>query len=365
MLGLVHAFDFLSSDLEKAEQLPALVAVYGDEPFLKQLTLAKIKGSVERHGDVPIASWESSEALWADISDELFTPSLFGSRHRVVIVRQADSFVTEFRSQLEDYLAGNPPGATLVLELKSWPGNTRLARAVAQTGLAVTCRAPQRRSGKQMVIDKKELLPWIKVHAQGAHAIKLTARQVELVFELVGESLGLIDGELAKLALFADRTGKLTDEQVLKIVGGWRTQSTWELLDMICDGDAAAALAQLDRLIQSGEYPQALFGAFSWSLRRFAAAVRIVEAQEARDQRISLDGALEAAGVRKFPKDDFNKALSQLRQIGRRRSGRLYRKLLDADLKMKRSHSSPERARFVMEELIFELSSALRSQTHG
>ena len=179
---------------------------------------------------------------------------------------------------------------------------------------------------------------------------------------MVGENLGLIDGELAKLALFADQAGALSDKQVLDVVGGWRTQSTWELLDKVCQGDAAGALAQLDRLIQSGEHPQALFGAFSWSLRRFAAAVRIVEAQETRGQRANLSSALAAAGVNKFPKDRFDNALAQLRQIGRRRGQRLYRRLLDADLKMKRSHSSPQRARFVLEELIFELSSALSTK---
>jgi DNA polymerase-3 subunit delta len=362
MLGLVHAFDFLSSDLKKPDQLPALVAIYGDEPFLKQLTLSAIKRSVERDGDAPIASWEASEARWADISDELLTPSLFGSGHQIVIVRQADAFVTAFRPQLEDYVAGNPQDATLVLELNSWPGNTRLAKAVSQAGLAVTCRAPQRKSGKRMVSDQKALLQWIGQHAKQVHALQLTARQVELVFELVGENLGLIDGELAKLALFADQAGALSDKQVLDVVGGWRTQSTWELLDKVCQGDAAGALAQLDRLIQSGEHPQALFGAFSWSLRRFAAAVRIVEAQETRGQRANLSSALAAAGVNKFPKDRFDNALAQLRQIGRRRGQRLYRRLLDADLKMKRSHSSPHRARFVLEELIFELSSALSTK---
>ena len=168
MLGLVHAFDFLSSDLKKPDQLPALVAIYGDEPFLKQLTLSAIKRSVERDGDAPIASWEASEARWADISDELLTPSLFGSGHQIVIVRQADAFVTAFRPQLEDYVAGNPQDATLVLELNSWPGNTRLAKAVSQAGLAVTCRAPQRKSGKRMVTDQKALLQWIGQHAKQA-----------------------------------------------------------------------------------------------------------------------------------------------------------------------------------------------------
>lgn len=362
MLGVVHAFDFLDAELQSADQLPALLAIYGDEPYLKQLALAQIKRLVGGDDGAPIASWDASEARWADVSDELLTPSLFGSGDRVVIVRQADAFVTSFRAQMEDYVAKDPAGATLVLELKSWPANTRLAKAVAQSGLAITCRAPQRKSGRHMVLDRKRLLEWIRAHADAAQSLKLTARQAELVFELVGENLGLIDGELAKLALFADGKGKLTDEQITDVVGGWRTQSTWELLDAICEGDAASALTQLDRLIQAGEHPQALFGAFSWSLRRFAAAVRVVEHQEAHQGRGSLSAALETVGVSKFPKDRFENAVKQIRQIGRHRAARLYRCLLNADLKMKRSHSQAQRARFVLEELILELSAALQTK---
>ena len=42
------------------------------------------------------------------------------------------------------------------------------------------------------------------------------------------------------LQLVADDAGRVSDETVVTVVGGWRTQTTWELLDRVCDGDAAA-----------------------------------------------------------------------------------------------------------------------------
>ncbi len=174
----------------------------------------------------------------------------------------------------------------------------------------------------------------------------------------MGESLSLIDQELAKLALFADDAGQVSDETVVTVVGGWRTQTTWELLDRVCDGDAAAGLAQLDRLLQSGEHPQALFGAVSWTLRRFAAAAHAIAVAEKQGRRIKIPDALVAVGFSKFPPQRLQQAEQQLRQIGRSRAMSLYHWLLDADLKLKGSHSAPERARFVLEKLILRLSKA-------
>ena len=69
-------------------------------------------------------------------------------------------------------------------------------------------------------------------------------------------------------------------------------------MDAVCDGDARQAIVQLDRLIIAGEHPLALFGAFSWTLRRYVAATRDVEQQQALGQRVSLSQALVDAGFR-------------------------------------------------------------------
>ena len=61
------------------------------------------------------------------------------------------------------------------------------------------------------------------------------------------------------------------------MVGGWRTKSVWELADTAAEGNAAEALKQLDKILQSGEKPIAIFGQLSWALRRYAVATRMFE----------------------------------------------------------------------------------------
>ena len=104
--------------------------------------------------------------------------------------------------------------------------------------------------------------------------------------------------------------------------------------------------------------PIALLGQISASLRRFAAATRLVEQAEATRRPITLRQALEQAGLKPFL---LGKAEGQLRQLGRTRASNLYHWLLNADLALKGTSSSAIRSRLVLEELIVRLSAPTRS----
>jgi hypothetical protein len=97
----------------------------------------------------------------------------------------------------------------------------------------------------------------------------------------------------------------------------------------------------------------------SSSLRRFAAASRLIEQAERSRRRVTLREALEQAGFKPFV---IGKAEGQLRKLGRERANRLYRWLLDADLALKGTSSSPARSRLVLEELIVRLSAQAAPQ---
>ena len=82
---------------------------------------------------------------------------------------------------------------------------------------------------------------------------------------------------------------RVIDAQLVRDnVGGWRTRTTWEMIDAAADGRAAVALAELDRLISAGEKPHGLLPQMSSSLRRFGAATAQIEAAEADRRRLPL-----------------------------------------------------------------------------
>jgi DNA polymerase-3 subunit delta len=233
---------------------------------------------------------------------------------------------------------------------------------VDEKGLQVDCRLPSKTVGKRTEPDENRLLQWLSRRAKHEHQVELESAAARLLWELVGPELGLVDQELAKLALFTGNGGKVTVQLVQDVVGGWRAKSIWDTIEAAAGGDAAEALAQLDRALQSGEHPQALFGQIAWSLRRFTVATRIYQRAERQGARISLQQALSQAGFRPWPAD-LAKAEKQIIQLGRDRAGRMLRWLLETDMAMKGSHSRPDRARFLLEMLF--LRQANRTSSAG
>ncbi len=356
MSHTLHALDYLAAP---EKHRPAAVAVvFGDDPFLKRQALAALQRQVLAGDDSPVTSYDCQERMpqWRDVIDELSTNSLFGGGPRVVVLDRADSFVSAERSRLEDYVAKPRSSGILIINVEEWPANTRLFKAVDQGGLQIDCKPPQRQAGKNKVVDEKAIAEWIIQWGKSRHSLTVTRDAAELLLELAGPVFGILDMDLAKLALFVPAGGKVTPELVQEAVGGWRTQTTWDLVDAAADGNAGEALVQLDRLLHAGEHPLALLGSISWSLRRYAAATRIYEQAERRGKRIELREALSQAGFRDWPLGTIKKAEERLKQLGRARAAKLYAWLLETDLSLKGSHSHESRGRLALEMLFLKLA---------
>jgi DNA polymerase-3 subunit delta len=297
----------------------------------------------EGEAEFSLTLFDGPTAELKDVLDELFTLAMFGGGKRLVVVDEADAFVTRFRPELEEYVARPASSAVLLLSLRSFPANTRLYKAVLAAGAVIECNAP----------PAPRLAKWVADWGAQSRKLRVSSAAAELLLDIIGPELGLLDQELAKLALVAAGDRKITVEMVQEMVGGWRAKTTWEMLDAALSGDAAAALAQLDRLLSSGETPVGLLGQISASLRRCAAATRTILRGESAGRRVALRNALEAAGVRSFV---LQKSERELRRLGRHRGSQLYHWLLEADLDLKGDSSLPPR--LILERLILRLAAA-------
>jgi DNA polymerase-3 subunit delta len=341
MAKAIHAIDYLADTAKHAPR--PVCAVFGEETFLRRQVVARLRKAVagDRDGEFSVAVFEGPNATLADVLDELSTMALFGGGKRLVVVEAADPFVTRYRAELENYVAKPKSSGLLVLEVKSWPSNTRLAKAVAAGGLAVDCASPK----------SAQLFKWVRLWAAEAHNVQLAPSAAELLVEMVGSELGLLDQEIARLALTVQPGEKLTAPMVQKAAGSWRSKTTWEMLDAALVGNAREAMLQLDRLFLSGEHPVAILGQISATLRRLAAATRTMLLAEAAGRRTTLRAALQGAGIKPFV---LSKAEGQLRHLGRHRGGRLYRWLLQADLDLKGASSIDPH--LVLQRLILRLA---------
>jgi DNA polymerase-3 subunit delta len=341
MPAILHAIDYLAAPQKHPPQ-PVCV-VFGEEPFLKRQVLKVVRQRVlgSADADFSLSVFEGPSAQWAEVVEELSTVAMFGGDKRLVVLEEADDFVSRHRTELEHYVARPKPSGVLVMDVKTWPSTTKLYKAVAASGLPVECTAPKAAS----------LPGWLSAWARQAHQLQLPVTAAEMLIELVGPELGLLDQEIARLALLTQREGKISTDLVRQQVGSWRTKTTWDMLDAALAGDARGAMAQLDRLLLSGETPIGILGQIAASLRRFAAATRLVLRAEAKGGRINVRSALEQAGVKGWV---LQKAEQQIRHLGRRRASQLYGWLLETDLGLKGESQVPPR--LILERLILRLA---------
>jgi DNA polymerase-3 subunit delta len=349
MAKTLHAIDYLAAP-DKTPARPVCV-VFGDEVFLKRQILLRLRQEVlGDEGDLSFSAFEGSSAVLRDVLANLSVLAMFGRGQRLAVVEEADDFVSRYRAELEDYVAKPKSSGVLVLDVKSWPSNTRLYKAVAAEGLTIDCSAP----------TATVLTRWLGAWAKQTHRIQLAAAAADTLVEMVGPELGLLDQELAKLALATGPGGNVTSEMIQELVGSWRTKTAWDMLDAALDGKPSDALVQLDRLLLAGENPVAILGQISASLRRFAAATQLILQAEATGRRISLRDVLGQTGIKPY---FLAKSESQLRRLGRQRGAQLYDWLLEADLDLKGDSQLPMRT--VLEQLLLRLAAPVSSPSQS
>ena len=329
-----------------------MAVVFGDDVFLRRTALHWL---IERTG--VHAEWvhyfDGDESDWVDVNDEVSTVSLFDQdEQKVVVVRNAAKFITANRAQLERLMENSHSNSILILETATWMSTTNLAKMVAATGLAIRGSIPKLKQWGEPP-DMSKIEKWLLLHAQKNHQLRLNKMQGEKIIELVGTEFSLLDNELAKLALFAAKDGTVSDQTVKDTIGGWRLQTVWTILEEVAEGRISEALMHVDRLLATGESINAILPQLSWGLRRFGVAVQRIEQAERISKPLRIPEALELAG---FRKNDLPHAERQLRRIGRTRGGKILEWLLEADRKLKGSHSQDDRARFMLEELLMRFS---------
>ena len=334
-----------------------VIVLFGDDRFLhlraKRQLLSVLAGG---EADFDVAVLEGDSASWADVLDELTTVSLFSQgKPRLAVVESADAFVKKYRGELESLVSSPPGSGQLVLMVGNWASNTKLYKAIDKTGLQIRCSDPRTKGGRGKSTDTARIAKWVAAEARSVYGIRLTQTLARQLLDIVDWNLGRADQELAKLSLFAGPDGKVSEEDISSVVGGWRSQSIWDAAAAATRGETDKALEHLANLLQSGEHPLALYGQLSWSLRRYGRLWEIISRQTRQGQKPDLSVSLNRAGFRQWG-GEMDVAGDSVRQLGRRRVKQFYQWLLKTDLALKGTHSDPKRARMALEMLFFQMA---------
>ncbi len=329
----MDSLEFLEQ-VDTAEVQPVFVLA-GDEQFLKRQVLAVVRRLVlgAEDGDLGLARFAGEKASRAAVLGELQTLPFLCPR-RLVVIEDADPFVTRERAWLEKYVAAPAASGVLAIDVQSWPSNTRLAKTLAGAA-TVHCVAPK----------AAQLPGWCRGRCKTAYGKDLTTAAARTLVDLVGAEMGILDQEMAKLADYVGTAPRIDEADVDTLVGNSREEKTWKVFELIGAGQNAEALVLLDRLFEQGDDPFQILGAFSHSLRGLARAAR------AHARGVPLGAALGQSGIPPFA---HHTAEAQMRRLGRRRLDRLYDWLLQIDLDFKGFSQLPRRT--LLERLVVRLA---------
>lgn len=203
----------------------------------------------------------------AEVLDELRTLP-FLTQKRVVLIRNADEFVSKNRQLLENYFDKPCPSGTLILTVSSWPARTRLASKLSRVGKLISITQPKPWQLPQRLIK----------YTHDAYDKKLTKTAAELLIELTGDELGPLYGQIDKLALLALNDKAVTPDHVESLVGHNRLFNAFAVIDAAFEGNVAGAVDRLRNMLavdKSAEYK--LLGAFAFHLRRMFNAKVLLE----------------------------------------------------------------------------------------
>ena len=332
----MHASEFLKKPSEF--DVPVFV-LYGPERHLMhaaQLALVKSLLGEGDDDDLGETRFNGKDTELQAVTDELRTISMWGDR-RVVIVENADDFVSNNRAALERYVASPAKKSVLILSVGKWPKNTKLAKAVAKKGVGVAVECS--------TLKGAALSRWLVASARDEFGKQLSSDAAALMANLAGSQLGLLNQELAKLASYVGENERITPDDVRKLVGGWKAETTWTMINAVRDAKMDIAFECLEKLLIAGEAPQRILGGINFVFRKVA------HATEYSREGVALSAALRKAGV--FPAD-VSASTSYLRRIGRPKAEKLLQNLMKADNNMKGGSRVPFRIQ--LEQLLVTLS---------
>ena len=319
--------------------------VFGEDAFLRASAIRHLRDNVlsAEDAEFSLCQIEGDSTTFKDVLGELRTVAMFGGGQRVVRIDEADKFVTANRAELDNYVANPSAQSVLILQLKSFPSNTNLHKKLADSGLLIEAKT----------LSEKEMPRWVVQWSKHHHKTPCDAVAAEMIVQRIGTEHGLLDQELAKLALMTDEKKGITPELVEQAVGSWRSRTAFEMLDSALEGKTAAAVRQLEALILAGENAVGILAQISATLRKLAAATELILDAERRHSKMSVRSALEKVGVKGF---FLGKTEKQLLHLGRHRGAKLPHWLLQLDLDLKGdSRSDP---RLLLETFIVKLSTA-------
>lgn len=206
----------------KLDQNTRLAVIYGSEEMLKQQHMLELRAALsEAHGELQLFDFDGEQASLSDVLDEVRSYGLM-QQHKLVVVDNADQFVSNHREALTRYAQAPVDHATLCFRSVKWNAGN-LDKLIQQHGAIIKCEP----------LKPDEAARWLVTRATEQHQRKLEDKVAHLLVQRLGSDLLRLDSELGKLAVLAEPGKPIPQALVEQLVGRSGDEEAWKVQEDI------------------------------------------------------------------------------------------------------------------------------------
>jgi DNA polymerase-3 subunit delta len=239
-----------------------ICVVHGPEQMGKRQTLDALRTALlTEHGDVDIVTYDGRSCELADVLDELRSYGLM-QQYKIVVVDEADTFITNHREALERYAASPVDNATLFFRANRWY-KSKLDKLIEKHGCLIKCEP----------LTQPKAAAWLMEQAVKKHQRKLDRATADILVRRLGTALGRLDIELEKLAVLVGPDEPIDCNLIDQVVGRSSDEQAWAVQEALLEAllspkGSAAAVAKLRELVDLAGQPDVLVSYFVADLIR-------------------------------------------------------------------------------------------------
>lgn len=249
---------------EKNKNISSIYIVFGKDEFLVSRLLVSLLDKLIAPEKRDLGLWQADTktVTAVEVFDELRTLTFLAEK-KIVLIKNADSFISDNRERLERYFDNPAATGILIMTVSSWAGNTRLAKKLGGAG---------------ELISAGEIKPWdmwsfVSGYASSEFEKNISRSAAQMLVEMVGDDPGRLCGEVDKLAVYVDKSKTITEKDIESLIGRNRIFDAFEVIDSMIAGDTANAITRLRNMFaadRSNEYK--VVGAFAYHFRKLFGA---------------------------------------------------------------------------------------------
>ena len=174
---------------------------------------------------------------------------------RTIVVREADRLTSSDKDRIVDYMRHPFPQVRFIFLTKRIDRKGSFFRSLQRIGKLIPCT----KSGPQEVQD------WLQDWARKKGKF-LTPPALQALYELAGDDVNLLVGELEKIILLVGEREEIGIEDVLA-QGGKRMHHIFKVIEALGYGKVDEALKGVRSLLEHGEEPLGILGMISRHFR--------------------------------------------------------------------------------------------------